>query len=327
MALDTSIYGSYITTGLNAASNLVNSNTQKAYTPYTSSAANAPTQTQMYDYTQSSPLQQINAPNYTLSAGNAPTYQGLMGGDYNSLQTALTQPGQQAATNAYNTGTQNLTNTMGGRGLYGSSIMGQQQVQGLDREYMNALATNSSNAAAQRYGMEQADLKSQNDFGLNLYAQKLAEQKDMNAYNAQETAGLRDQSLNTANVDFTQADSMNQYNNLKYNAQKEYDTNLNNWQNQQNYEKNFVYPQAAAAYGDAQREQMLNQALALAGQGAPLATAASNAELQSAQLAAQQAAAQQNYNAQLWGSAAGLLGTGVSSYLNNYTGEGTLGLG
>lgn len=327
MALDTSIYGSYITTGLDKATELVNSNTQKAYTPYTSSAANAPTQTQFYDYQASAPLQQINAPNYTLSAGNAPTYKGLMGGDYDALQSALMQPGQQAATNAYNTGTQNLTNTMGGRGLYGSSIMGQQQIQGLDREYMNALAANSSNAAAQRYGMQQADLKNQNDFGLNLYAQKLAEQKDLNAYNAQETAGLRDQALNKANVDFTQADSMNQYSNLKYNAQKEYDTNLRNWQNQQNYERNFVYPQAAAAYADAQREQMLNQALALAGQGAPLATAASNAELQSAQLAAQQAAAQQNYNAQLWGSAAGLLGTGLSSYLNNYTGEGMLGLG
>lgn len=327
MALDTSIYGDYIKAGLGKASGLVNSSTAQAYTPYTSSAANAPTQTQMYDYTQSSPLQQINAPNYTLSAGNAPQYQGLMGGDYNSLQTALTQPGQQAATNAYNTGTQNLTNAMGGRGLYGSSIMGQQQIQGLDREYMNALATNSSNAAAQRYGMEQSDLKSQNDFGLNLYAQKLAEQQNQNSFNLQNAAGLRDQALNTANVDFTQADSMNQYNNLKYNAQKEYDTNLNNWQNQQNYEKNFVYPQAQSAWNQSQNEQLINQALALAGQGAPLATAASNQELQSAQLAAQQAAAQQNYNAQLWGSAAGLLGTGVSSYLNNYTGEGMLGLG
>ena len=62
---------------------------------------------------------------------------------------------------------------------------------------------------------------------------------------------------------------------------------------------------------------MMNQALALAGQGAPLATAASNQELQSAQLAAQQAAAQQNYNAQLWGSAAGALGSLGSGLLSS----------
>jgi len=99
---------------------------------------------------------QQNAPGQT---AKAPVYTGLMGGDYDKLQSSLAVGGRQAAENAYNTGTQNLTNTMGGRGLYGSSVMQQQQTQGLDREYMRAQAANEANAAAQRYAMQQADYK------------------------------------------------------------------------------------------------------------------------------------------------------------------------
>ena len=323
MAGTDTTYDPYVKAGLDKAQSLISSSTAQQYTPYTSSAKNAPTQTQMFDYQAAAPMQQINAPNYQLSAGTAPQYQGLMGGDYNSLQSALEQPGQIAAQNAYSSGMQNLNNTMSGKGLYGSSIMGNQMNQGLNREYVNALATNSANAAAQRYGMEQTDLKNMNDFGLNLYAQKLAEQKDLNAYNSSETAGLRDQALNTANFGLQQSDMLNQYNTLKYNAQKEYDTNLNNWQNQQNYEQNYLYPQAKQAFEQAQQEMLINQALALAGQGAPLSTAATNAQLKSQEISAQQAAAQKNYEAQLWGAGAGLLGTGLSAASNYYKAPAT----
>lgn len=326
MAGTAATYDPYIKTGLDKAQELIQNSTAQAYTPYTSSAINAPKQTQMFDYAASSPLQQIKAPNYQLSAGAAPSYKGLMGGDYNALQTALQQPGEIAAQNSYNTGLQNLNNTMSGKGLYGSTIMGNQMNQGLNREYMNAMSANAASAAAQRYGMEQADLKSLNDFGLNLYAQKLAEQKDINAYNVTETAGLRDQAYNSAMVDYQNKDSLNQYNSLKYNAQKEYDTNLMNWKNQQNYEQNYLYPQAKQAFDQAQQEMLINQALALAGQGAPLATANQNAQLKSQEISAQQAAAQKNYEAQLWASGAGLLGTlGAAQLKSDYTLGSNLG--
>lgn len=324
MALDTSVYQPYVTAGLDKASAINSTSTAAGYTPYTSSAANAPVNTQMYDYTANAPLQQIAAPNYKMTAGNAPSYQGLMGGDYNALQTALTQPGQQQATNAYNAGTQSLNNTMSGRGLYGSSIMQQQQTQGLDREYMNALASNASNAAAQRYGMQQTDLNNQNSFGLDLYGQKLAEQKDINAYAAQETAGLRGQAMNTASVGAANADSLNQYNNLKYNADKQYSEQLNNWQNQQNYEQNFLYPQAKTAFDQSQQEMLMNRGLALAGQGAPLLTAAQNSSDMQQQIAAQQAAAAQNSNAQLWGAGAGLIGNIAGEYAGSTSGSNTI---
>jgi hypothetical protein len=239
----------------------------------------------------------------------------LMGGDYNKLQAALETPGAQQASNAYNTGTQNLANTMSGRGLYGSSIMQQQQTQGLDREYMNALAANSAAAAAQRYQMEQAGLQNLNEFGLNLYGQKLGEQKDINAYGAQETAGQRQQAYNTAQIGATNADMQNQYNNLKYNTDQQYAEQLNNWKNQQNYEQNFIYPQAKAAYDQSQQEMMINQALALAGQGAPLQAAQQNNALGYAQMAAQQQAANQASTNQLWGAGLGALG---AIYGKNY---------
>lgn len=314
-------YKPYITAGLDKAKELVAGAKAADYPSYVSSAANAPKQTQFYDYQASSPLQQINAPNYQLSAGAAPSYKGLMGGDYDALQTALQKPGEIAAQNSYNTGLQNLNNTMSGKGLYGSTIMGNQMNQGLNREYMNAMSANAASAAAQRYGMQQADLNSMNDFGLNLYAQKLAEQKDINSFNAQETAGLRDQAMNAANLGMQQADMQTQYNNLKYNAQKEYDTNLMNWQNQQNYEQNYLYPQAKQAFDQAQQEMLINQALALAGQGAPLSTAAQNAQLKSQEIAAQQAAAQKNYDAQLWSAGAGLLGQVGSATINSLYGK------
>jgi len=308
MAGTATTYDPYVISGLDKASSLVNSQTAQQYTPYTSTAANSPVNTQFYNFQSTNPMQQINAPDYTLSAGNAPTYQGLMGGDYNSLQSALQQPGQQAATSAYQMGTQNLNNTMSGKGLYGSSVMQQQQTNGLDKVYQNALADNASNAAVQRYNMQSTDLKNQNDFGLNLYAQKLAEQKDMNAYNAQETAGQREQAYNMFNTDAMNSDALNQFNNLKYNADKQYNEQLNNWQNQQNYEKNFLYPQAKQAFDQSQQETLINQALSLAGQGAPLATAAQNAALKDQEIAAQQAMSAQKSDAQLWAAGMGLLG-------------------
>ena len=107
--------------------------------------------------------------------GTTPTYQGLMGGDYNALQTALQQPGEIAARTAYDQGQNNLQTQMGGRGLYGSSVMANQARTALDTPYQNALATNAANAAATRYGMQATDLQNQNNFGLNVYGQQMGE--------------------------------------------------------------------------------------------------------------------------------------------------------
>ena len=107
--------------------------------------------------------------------GYTPAYQGLMGGDYEALQAALTSPGAAAARTAYEQGLTNLQDIMGGKGLYGSSIMQNQQREALDKVYQQALADNAAKAAAQRYGMEATDLQNKNAFGLNVYGQQMGE--------------------------------------------------------------------------------------------------------------------------------------------------------
>jgi hypothetical protein len=280
-------YDDFIKKGLGDAQNLSGKASINGYTPYTSSVNNAPVKTQMYDFNANSPLQQINAPNY----------KGLMGGDYDKLQQALTQPGQQAAQNGYNSGTQNLNNAMGGRGLYGSSIMQQQQTQGLDREYMNSLASNSSNAAAQRYQMEQAGLM------------------DLNKYNAQETAGLRGQAMNTAQVGAAESSARNQYGTQLFNNNREFNNNLNDWQNQRYYEDNYMKPESLRAFNQDDNTRRINESLALAGVGAPLQATAQNDVLTRAGIDAQRSSANKNYTAALWGAGAGLIGDIAGAYI------------
>lgn len=107
--------------------------------------------------------------------GSTPIYQGLMGGDYEALQAALTSPGAAAARSAYEQGVTNLQDIMGGKGLYGSSIMQNQQREALDKVYQQALADNAAKAAAQRYVMEATDLQNRNTFGLDVYGQQMGE--------------------------------------------------------------------------------------------------------------------------------------------------------
>jgi hypothetical protein len=125
-----------------------------------------PTQTNLPQW------QNWNFQNY---GGSAPAYKGLLGGDYEALQKALTTPGEIAAQTAYNQGTNNLVNTMGGQGLYGSSIMANQQRNALDTVYQNALSANAANAAAQRYQLQQADLANMNEQQMQAYLARLSE--------------------------------------------------------------------------------------------------------------------------------------------------------
>lgn len=166
----------------------------------------------------------------------------------------------------------------------------------------------------------------QNEFGLNLFDKGLQRENNINQFNLANTAGLRTEADTAARYGALNTDAQNQYNTLRYNNDKTYNDQLTNWANQQNYERNFLYPQQQAAYSQSQDEMLMNRALALAGQGAPLANSANNYALQQQQMAAQQAAANQQSQAQLWGAGMGLLGNLGNSYLNNYTGNGLLGL-
>jgi hypothetical protein len=293
--------------GLNAASQLLDQSNKAGYQypDYVSAATDAPTKENYYGYTPTAPLAQVSTPDYNTSAG---AYQGLMGGDYNAFQQALTQPGQIAAQTAYDQGYNNLKNTMGGRGLYGSSMMGNQATQGLDKTFQNTSATNAAQAAAARYGMEQTDLQNRNQFNLS-------REQEMNKYGAQMSELQRQQNADVFTTNAAEADRGMQYAQGQMNYNQSYADQMRKWQNQQKYEQ-YTYDLSKQADQRANQEQMMNQALAIAGQGAPLVsssqaaqTAAENRQLQ-AQIAqeAQDVASQNGWLGMFGSLGGGLLG-------------------
>lgn len=396
--------------GLQSAYGLMGASTTP-YPTFVPSQTKAPTQTGYINYTPNQPMAQVQTPNYKLNStvptwnstqfqspsygqvntqasaagynyqdvpayqrmAGSPTYQGLMGGDYAALQAALQTPGEIAARRAYEQGQTNLTNTMGGRGLYGSSIMANQARTALETPYMDTLAANAANAAAQRYNMQASDLQNRNNFGLNIYGQQMsenqnannaalqnsmarntagldyaklltgvnqqntqnamtqqqalnalrsgdtqalnsllgsqglaqnafnqntynqqmAENQNMNQFNLQNAQLGVQQNQNLYNAGSQDAASRNAYNLAQLNYQNQQEEALRAWENQRALEQ-FQYELASKNYTDAQRTQMINEFLALAGRGQ-----VSSAQNQAAQTAANQTSAQQQ---------AGLLG-------------------
>jgi hypothetical protein len=305
-------YSGYVNAGLGAAQSQLNKNLAQGfiYPEYVSSQKDAPTQENYYNYTPTAPLAQIQSPNYSMSAGE---YQGLMGGDYDKLQSALTTPGQNAATTAYNQGYNTLTNTMGGRGLYGSSIMQNHATNNLDSVYQQALANNAANAAAQRYGMEQAGLIDMNKF--NLTREDQLNDFLTNKYKLDQT-----QNLNTYNSGADEATRRMAYDQGSMNWNQSYDDKMRDWKNNSAYEK-YVYDLTRQQASDNFNTNKLNQALALAGGGSQLVGYQTQADTANNNLLMQQYLANQKaQQAEQTGWAnlgvnlgAGLLNSGVAS--------------
>jgi hypothetical protein len=295
-------YDAYSLDALGKAKGLLDQsiNTKFTYPQYVSSAQNAPAQTNYYNYTPSAPLAQIQSPNYTMSAGN---YQGLMGGDYDKLQQALTVPGQQAAQSAYNQGYAKLSNAMGGQGLYGSSIMQNQANNGLNSVLQNALASNAAQAAAQRYGLQQQDLAALNSFNMS-------REGALNNYNLGSTQLQMGQAKNTNTAASNEANRYNTWQQNQYLTQKDYADQLNAWKNQQAYEK-YLYDVTRQKEQGADLESKLNQALAVAGRAGTGVGAAQQA------LAAQQNAENNN-----WANYAKIGGGLLAEYGDDIIGAG-----
>jgi hypothetical protein len=260
------------------------------------------------NYTPNQPMAQIQTPNYQMNSA-APTwqgynpqsaqvnqnYKGLMGGDYDALQKALQTPGDIAAQNAYNTGSRDLANQMGGRGLYGSSIMSTQANEGINREYMNAMAGNAANATAQRYGMQATDLQNQNAFGMqqalanqsdaqgvrglmanqnlaqnsfaqDIYGKQLGQEQNMNAYNQQNAQLGMQQNQNVYQAGVSDAARKQDYDLAALQYGNQGNEQQRQWSNQQALEK-MQYELASGQYSQQQQADMINQYLALAGRG------------------------------------------------------------
>jgi hypothetical protein len=303
--------------GMMNASKLLSAQTNQAaqYPEYVSSATRTPTQNSMYDYTPTAPLAQIQAPNYQQTGG---AYQGLMGGDYNRLEENLRQPGERAATGAYNQGYNNLRQTMGGQGLYGSSIMANQATQGLDKVFQDSMANNAAGAAAQRYGLEQAGLIDMNKYNLS-------REQQLNQYGMNQAELNMGQAANTQQAQANESNRLMAYNEANMNRNQSYADQMRNWQNQQQYEK-YAYDLAKMQSGKADMESLMNQSLALAGQGAPLISSSQQALASQNALAAQQKMAEANNAAQTqngWLGLVGSLGGGLLGNVSYKSGTGT----
>jgi len=279
-------YDEYTLGSLKNAQGLIANTGYTAYPEYVASQQKAPTQTDYVEYNPISPLANVTAPDYK---------NGLFGGDYDALQSALTTPGANAATTAYNQGTANLTNVMGGRGLYGSSIMQNQQTNALDSTYQRAMADNAANAAATRYAMQQKAAEDQNKFNATIYPNQLQSANDQYKAGLLATQDKRAYDVNKLTWD------------------KSYQDALTAWENAKTYEK-YQYDLANRADKLGYNEQQLNSLLALAGQGAPLVSAANNATSAYNNYLASINASQKAYDAANqagWLGAAGTIGAGL----------------
>lgn len=332
------IYDKYTLAGLETAKGLLGK-TAAAYPSYTPKQAISPAAQSYYQYTPTAPMSQLQAPDYSVKAQPATNWnqwqpqQGLLAGDYEKLQSSIAAPGLAAAQKAYEQGTINLADVMGGRGLYGSSQMQNQQREALDRTYMQQVADTNSNAAVQRYGMENTNINAMN----GLMATQNVQQNAYNQSNRAQDITLEDNAnkfaLQNYQLDQTQAKNMaalNFANNQDlntYNANKSaYDLAAQqkqiDWQNA-NTQEQFLYEQAKNAYNNQTDLDAYNRALSLAGYGNTTSAAANNYAQAQQQLNAQANAAQQANSTAQTGNylgAAGLIGKEVlaSDWFKNW---------
>jgi hypothetical protein len=282
--------------------------------------------------------------------------QQLMGGDYDVLQQALMLPGQQELQRGYDQSQTNLKNVMGGKGLYGSSMMGNQMVES-GRQFSEGLASNAAQAAAQRYGMQQQDLQNLNQYnlqstGMNIGQEQFGTKQLQDLFTGNTQRGLTQQ-LESAKFGLAQdqmgveqasdaADhAIRQAQVQQMEAQNQYGAGMDESQRQQQYgstqlqfqmgqdeaqrgfqnqqlKDQFNYQMSSQQWEQQLQEMLMNQSLALAGKGAPLASAQMAAQSQLAAAEQQRAA---DENAALWG-VIGTVGGQAAPTIMDWAGKG-----
>jgi len=314
-AEDVATYG--LRMGATSLKDTLNRLPQMLYYPsFVPSEQNAPVALDYYQMSEPNAMQGLTSPEWVNMAGNAPTYTSLMSGDYEKLEEALKAPGETAARQAYDQALRDLQNYMGGRGLYGSSVMATKANEGLNRELLNALSTNASNAVVQRYNLQAQDLANLNTFLADIYGKDISRENAANQFGAQVFNTAIQHAFDLWRSDYANAELRNNYNlqNTLWNqaqieAQRE-------WANKQGIE-GFQYELAKRAWEEQMYETFFNRAQALAGSGTPLATGYQNYNTAIQQLNALQSAASSASSASTWRSilnAIGQLGGGYLGY-------------
>ncbi|WP_421901309.1 hypothetical protein [Maridesulfovibrio sp.] len=180
-----------VTSALNKAQSTLNGMKTPEYPTYTGNQKQGPAQMDYYQHTQ--------APQYQTTGA-------LMDGDYDKLQQAYEQP----AYDAYNKATANTQNVFGNNGMYGSVGNGlMSDAMGYNQQQLN---NGLSNAVAQRYQMQQADMDRMRKENENAAKFGLMNTQMQNEYNKGKLAW-----------NYGQAESQRNWNNGQIDSKAAYD--------------------------------------------------------------------------------------------------------
>jgi len=278
-----------------------------------------PADTGFYDYTPSSPIQRIQAPDYRLMQGEGAIqsgYQGLMGGDYGRLEQALYDPAAAAAKRGYEQSRIDLENAMSARGTYGGSEFARQMTEGAGRTYQETLADAAARATAQRYGLQSQEAAQGEQFRQEATRMGLMREQGYNTFMLNQAAQRQGQEQNIWQANM--ADTMRQqdYSQRLWAQQAAGAQGIVDFRNQQammDYQNSI----AARAGGLADEESMFNRYMAMAGLGAPMTSASLQYQSALAQARAQQTAASRASGAATWGALAGAGGQAAGGLLGN----------
>lgn len=102
--------------------------------------------------------------NPTYTSYNAPTYQGLSGGDYDALEQSLYGSQATALDKAWANRSEQMNQSMADRGLWASGQVDKALNDTYSDEFLPQYQQAAQSAAAQRYQLQASDLASQNAF-------------------------------------------------------------------------------------------------------------------------------------------------------------------
>jgi len=158
------------------------------------------------------PLNRVEGAQYSgavnpLNRTEMPSYKGLMGGDYDKLQSALTDPALQQISERYQKGNTAQDARMGAGGLYGSSI-GQDMMDERTRGQGMAESDAINRGIAQRYGFQAEDLANRNQFGLQTTGMELGQERGMFDTSMQSALRGDTNAYNSANMELGQERGM-----------------------------------------------------------------------------------------------------------------------
>ncbi len=173
--------------------------------------------------------------NYSMDTAQS-MYKQPSNGAWDKYQTNLQQPGEIAAKNAYDSAMQAIKGSMGGKGMYGSSVMNQQANDKAYKTYSDTLTTNAAQAASQAQQARDSSNQYLASLANNIYGTRTGEWN--NLANRETQVGLAQNQFNQSQDQqkLSELAALNSYNLQNANAQNNW--NMTQAQNEGNWNWN-----------------------------------------------------------------------------------------